>query len=288
MTDKRRIVLLIALGLIAVLFVGDKIYQNLYATPLRTKQGLNRSLNEELHDTKLQIKLAQKKLPQVDELQARSLPYDLELAISAYRSWLFELIKKTGLKRTNVDYGQPIRVGRLYDRLTFSMRGSGSLEQVVRFLHEFYSAGQLHKIRSLTINPTATGRVDVSISIEALALLSASSEDTLPDVDYQRLASDDYSAYSIIAKRNVFSSSPGSWLTETKVSAVTKNADGTRQVWLDTPNEIASLIVEEGQSVTVAGHTIRVTNAGEGQATLTIDDDELIIRVGQSLAEAIQ
>ena len=288
MNERRKLLLPLLLGVIAVAFVGDKAYQNLYAEPLREKEVRKKNLSNELHETKVKIKQGEQKLPQLDVVQTRSLPYDIELAISEYRGWLFGLFEEVDLKRTSVDSGQPIRVGKIYDRLTFSVRGSGSLDQVTQFLHAFYSAGHLHKIRSLTFNPTATGRIDISLSIEALALVTAESKDALTTETSGQLASSDHDAYRVISKRDFFSASVGSWLTSTQLSAITKNADGSFQAWFNVPGDATTLIVDEGESASVAGHTIDLVTATRDIATLAIDGDNIQIRIGQSLAEAVR
>lgn len=288
MSERRKLLLPILLGVIAVVFVGDKMYQGLYAQPLREKRIRQQALSDELHQTKIDIKLAEQKLPQLDAFQSRSLPYEIELAISGYRGWLFGVIEEVGLKRTSVDSGQPIRVGKIYDRLTFSVRGSGSLEQVTQFMHRFYSAGHLHKIRSVTFNPTATGRIDLSLAIEALALTTATSKDSLTSDLSTRLASSDEADYEIVSRRNFFSAAGSSWLTSTHLAAITKNADGSFQAWFNAAGLSATLIVNEGQQVDVSGHPIELVSATNEAVTLKIEGDELQVRIGQSLADAVR
>ena len=288
MSERRKLLLPVLLGVIAVAFVGDKVYQGLYAQPLREKRNRQQALSDELHQTKIDIKLAEQKLPQLDDFQVRSLPYEIELAISGYRGWLFGVIEEVGLKRTSVDSGQPIRVGKIYDRLTFSVRGSGSLEQVTQFMHRFYSAGHLHKIRSVTFNPTATGRVDLSLSVEALALTTATSRDSLTSDSATRLASGEEADYAIVSRRNVFSAAGNSWLSSTHLAAITKNADGSFQAWLNAAGSTSTLIVEVGQQANVLGHAIEFVSATNETAMLKIEGDELQVRIGQSLADAVR
>ena len=288
MNESRKLLLPILLGVIAVSFLGDKAYQSLYAQPLRDKQNRQEALSKELHETKVKIKQAEQKIPRLDTIQARSLPYEIELAISGYRGWLFGLFEEVGLRRTSVDSGQPMRVGKVYDRLTFSVRGSGSLEQVTEFMHRFYSVGHLHKIRSVTFNPTATGRIDLSMSIEAIALVNANSKDALSTEMSTQLASKHQADYRIISKRNFFSASAGSWLTSTHLTAITKNTDGSFQAWFNAAGVAETLIVDEGGSTRIAGHTIEFVSATTEAASLSIDGDDLQIRIGQSLADAIR
>ena len=61
--------------------------------------------------------------------------------------------------------------------ISFSVQGRGTLEQLTELLHEFYSAAHLHQIQSLVIAPVGrTDLLDVSVSIETLALAGADAE----------------------------------------------------------------------------------------------------------------
>ncbi|MCA9214377.1 MAG: hypothetical protein KDB27_15000 [Planctomycetales bacterium] len=287
MNESRKLLLPGLLAVIAIAFVGDKAYQNLYVNPLREKQNRLKNMEEDLHDTKMKIKIAQKKLPELDTVQARSLPYQIDLAVSQYRGWLFRLFEEVGLQRTSVDSGQPVRVGKLYDRLSFSVSGSGTLDQVTLFMHKFYSAGHLHIIRSVTFNPTATGRIDLSMSIEALALASAASKDQLTTEVSTQLASTDQADYRFIGKRNLFSATGALWLQSTQLAAITKNASGKPQAWFNAGSASTTVIVDEGESSQIAGHDIELVSATADQASILVDGDEVRISIGQSLQEAI-
>ena len=116
---------------------------------------------------------------QLELWQRRSLPSDPQVARSLYQAWLLGLVGRVGLGNHSVDAGEPRNRGGYY-QISFTVQGRGSLEQLTAFLHEFYSAGHLHQIQSLVITPAGRNdMLDLSITIEALALAGADRKDRL-------------------------------------------------------------------------------------------------------------
>ena len=81
------------LALIAVLYLGDMAYRNLYTLPLQAEERRATALAEELTKVEVATRIAKKKLPRLDQMRGQSLPSKTELAASVYRDWLFQLLK---------------------------------------------------------------------------------------------------------------------------------------------------------------------------------------------------
>jgi hypothetical protein len=113
------------------------------------------SLTREIEDknaAKLRGKKASKKIA---EWQHRSLPADLVLARSLYKNWLAGLAERTRLSKADVTLGADMPKPGIYVKVPVSVRGQGTMEQVVQFLFEFYQADHLHYIRQMTLTPLA-------------------------------------------------------------------------------------------------------------------------------------
>lgn len=135
------------------------------------------------------------------EWQRRCLPSDPAAARAHYQDWLRELIERLDFRDREVFSGEPqSRQGAggvpIYTVFPFRIQGRATLAQVVQFLHAFYTAGHLHKIRRLTLYPAeGSGLLDVSMSIEALSLPKADRRETLSELRSDRLQLDDVAAY---------------------------------------------------------------------------------------------
>lgn len=287
MTKGRKAFWIAILAVIAILYVGDIAYRNLYADPLKVEERRTSALNDELTKIEIATRVAQKKLPQLDGLRAQSLPTKTELAASVYRDWLFKMLKEHGLKRTQVDSGQAVPLKKIYRRISFSVRGSGTLPQVTKFLHAFYETGFLHKIRSMTLSPTSLGRIDMSVSIEALSLYSGASDSQLGTESANRLAFQSMDDYQSIYRRNLFGSNGDSWLHGTQLTAVTVNSAGKMEAWFSVRSENTIVVIEQGTEAPVSGHLVEVLVAKEDWASIAIDGDEFSVKLGQTLKQAV-
>jgi hypothetical protein len=135
----------------AVLF-GYNYVQSLFDERQTQIEALGRELDDK-NAIKVRGKKAQKKLV---EWQHRSLPTDLVLARSLYTNWLAGLAERTRLAKADVTLGADMPKPGIYVKIPVTVRGQGTMEQVVQFLFDFYQADHLHYIRQLTLTPLAT------------------------------------------------------------------------------------------------------------------------------------
>jgi hypothetical protein len=139
--------------------------------------------------------------------EERSLPPVPGEARSAYQTWLLNLFAKAGMGQPLVTPSNGKDVPKLYVAQIFAVRGKGTLPQVVKLLHGFYSADYMHRIAKLEIKTIKDSKeLDVSLDIEALSLERASATAKLQERPSDRLAlatQEDY--LRIISERNLFS-----------------------------------------------------------------------------------
>ncbi|MCA9151752.1 MAG: hypothetical protein KDA92_20755, partial [Planctomycetales bacterium] len=176
---RRQKLLLALLLLIGVSYVGDMLYRRGYSEPLRKAESQLASSAETLHKTQLDVRKQQRRLPELDELKPRSLPRNPELAVSEYRSWLLQNLAESGLQQASLDSGNPARFKNIYSRIDFTVRTRGTLAQLTTFLERFYATPYLHKIRAMSLTPSSDGSIDISLTLETLAVPSIASDTEL-------------------------------------------------------------------------------------------------------------
>lgn len=144
-------------------------------------------------------------LERLEELERRSLPADRDLARTLYQNWLLQLVDGVQLANANVEPGRGAAEGSVYYKLPFTIRGHGSIDQVVRLMHGFYRTDYLHMLRDVTLRPLNESKLlEVRMTVEALVLPGAEPSEKLSAATSRRLAWDDLSSYaSVIVDRNV-------------------------------------------------------------------------------------
>lgn len=257
--NRRKHLLLAGLGLIAVFYVGDWILTNWIEEPKaeRRKQIVALQARIKEYDQKY-IARAQQDIPWLRYWYSQSLPTNPEVAQSLYRAWLLEVGEYVGIAGRTVNATQAVKRGAFYS-MNFSMRGRGTLEQLTQFLYEFYNAGHLHKINSISITPMGKGGVlDLSVVIETLIIPQANRPDQLGTGRAYRLASLSLDDYQVIPERNLFSVGGGSVdpVNYTYLTAV-NYVDDKPQAWFTMRTSEAVMKLSENDQLVQTGKTVR-------------------------------
>jgi hypothetical protein len=144
----------------------------------------------------------------------RSLPANFDISKFHYRNWLEQLSLFAGLEGPpEVAFGREQQrraaaYSYVYDYYTlgFSVSARGSLDDLTRFLFEFYAAVHLHRIVAINILPVEENEddlLDIHITIETLILPTADRRDRLAQGTIPRQSSPRVDAYYAIANRNL-------------------------------------------------------------------------------------
>lgn len=157
---------------------------------------------EKLQDQALKAKRDQ---DQMAEWNRRALPSDVARAGSLYQNWLLEIAGKAGFRQKKVDPGEVRARSDMFSVLPFTLRGNATLDELVAFLFNFYSAGHVHQIRRMTVKPIENSKdLDVTLTIEALSLPTADRKDQLTQQPVKRLALGSLEEYrKVIGGRNI-------------------------------------------------------------------------------------
>ena len=286
--NRREKLLAAGVGLIAALFGLNSAYESLFERPLEAARQRSEQLHEDILRRQQELRHVRDDRRQLARWQEQSLPTNLELARSAYQSWLLELVEAAGWDGVQVDPAEPNSRRGLYQTLSFSVRGRGSPAQIVQFLYEFYRADHLHQIRSLGLTPHGKqDLLDASLTIEALALPDATRDDRLSQGQSDRLALAAAADYDFIARRNIFA--PGGQRLDLAdhvfLTAVTQDGD-SREAWFTLRGTDEMRRVRDGDELVLGRHRASVLRIDSADVLLALDGQLWLLAIGESLAQA--
>ena len=277
----------LVLGVIVAAWAGDWLLANAIDGPLDERQIKTDEIQKKIDKKTRELRDARKAIKHLETWENQSLPANVEVARSLYRAWLLGLVERACLDQTNVDSSEAVNRHNSYHSLSFSVKGRGTLEQMKNFLYEFYSADNLHQIRSLSITPLRSlGALDLAVTIEALVLPNAKRQSSLNTGKSNRLAFANPAGYRLIVERNLFGIGGGFDEAEhTYLSAVTY-AGEKRQAWfsLRAKDEIIKLM--QGDRLVVGNFKATVVEIEDADVVLETDGERWLLSIGENLDQA--
>lgn len=301
--NQRTIYLLLGAGIIGLFYFGDQAYRAYVEKPTRDRQTQISKIKkgiEQANDLIAQKLSVQK---QLDAYEKMSLPLDTEVTRTMYQGWLLGLVKSLELSGTTIDAGNPVAVTiqrqkpkknqskrkTIMYRYSYSLRCRGSLQQLVTFLYKFYRSGHLHKIRSLSLNPSSGGsKIDANISIEALALVRTERETELSTLSVNRMKIQDEKHYLSIARRNIFSRTGDNVLNKVRITGITFGKAGKPQVWIKPDPDKPTLVFHNDEKVNIESHQIEILDIQARSVLLLVDGLATQVELGKTIVEPEQ
>lgn len=278
----------IALGAAVLYFGGDYVMHNYVDLPLEQRQSRKEQLQKKIKTKKKELVESKEALERLDEFESRSLPSDLEVARTVYRSWLMELVDSSKFHSAHVDSSPPASRKGYYDTLAFSVRGSGTLLHLCRFLYDFYHAGHLHKIQSISLTPLGkTGEIDIALSIEALALPGTERTQQLSTEVSHRLEHASLKDYQLIARRNIFNAGGETDLTKQAFLTAVTRSGNEPEVWFTLRGKDSLLKLHEGNEFEIGHVSGRVVEILEDDVVLESVGERWLLSIGEPLAAAV-
>jgi preprotein translocase subunit YajC len=275
---------LIAMGLLQA---GDWIITSMIQGPLQERRNRTNNLNKEITKREALLKQTRAATVRIAEWQKRSLPSEVDVARSVYRSWILEIIKAARLRNATVDSGAPSSRSGLYRSMPFTIRVRGSLAEFTDFLIRFTKADFLHQISSMSLSPiSVSGQFDISLSIETL-LLPGITRKKLNPGDSKLLAADDVREYDIIHRNNFFgigidTSDP---MKTTLVTAIT-SVNGIPQAWITEQTRNLVTRVSPGDQFDTVALAGRVIEIHDQDIVIETSGEKLVLPIGKPFAEA--
>lgn len=273
MKNKRNVLIFVGFFLFVLWYGGTWAYRNMYKIP---RQKIQATINEAIEQKNTNEQYLQNQQQMIERLNAgnymyRSLPQPLQAGQTLYHTWLLELIAYCEFEQSVVTKGA-IHTGRAFYSLPFSIRARCSLDQLSRFLYEFYWHSYLHKIVLVQIQPVdQTDLVDVVMQIEGIVLppFQAGTQppliNRLPDGFWRRLSSGLLSTYTEpIELRNLLQFSRGG-VDDSDFARVTaiSYVDDEPEVWITLRTNDRKLIVHKGERFRVGSFFAKLIDVEE-------------------------
>jgi hypothetical protein len=283
----RKKIAISAVGACLVLYVGSSVYQSQVSGPAEARKVRIAKLHEDIRTRQRDLERIQKAVKELDAYREQSLPANPEVARSLYGAWLLQTIEQAGFTNPNVDSGEPANRKGLFQMLTFSIRGRGTLEQVTKLLYDFYSADHLQQIRSLTLMPLpAMDQLDVAMIVEALVLPTATRKDRLSDRRSERLAYDKLDDYKIIVERNVFGVGGSTDPTDFTYLTAVNYVDGQAEVWFTVRTSDSVLRLRKGDPLEIGHFKGVIADVYQSDVVLESEGERWLLTVGENISQA--
>jgi hypothetical protein len=296
MNSRTRWLLLAALAVFGIYGI-DQIYRTQIEEPSnRLNSDLDR-LTAQLQESNDAEAVARKTLRRLDGYQHRALPYEPQLARSAYQRWLLGLVNDHQIQSASVDAAQPrpIELRSRMDRrkripvghsILYSLRGKATLAQWTQWMIDFRRAGHLHKVRGFTLNPLGTeGQLDGSLTIEVLSLASATRKDGLSDwlmASTDELTQKDYGEF---VRRNLFARGFAQALFDIQLKAITFDRSGRAEAWFQIDDRGTMHSTKQTERLPLALHDIVVAEIQQDKVLIEVNRDPYWISMGQNVGE---
>ena len=287
MNKQRKKLFMAALALLALLYAGDWLLENLLEGPLKERENAARGLEKNINKQKQSLAQARKAGKKLTAWEKQSLPSNTEVASSTYQVWLLQIIQHAGLSAQGVNSSEPVARKGAYSLLAFSARAHGTLEQLTHFLFEFYRAGHLHQIRSLSITPIQkTGELDLTIAVEAVVLPTTERDKEFTTAVSERLASLELAAYAPIIERNLFAVGGGLDPTDQAVLTTVTYVDGEPEVWFSLRDTDELLKLHKNDRLAIGQFSGVLSEVNDTDVIIESDGERWLLSIGETLAQA--
>ena len=180
MNKREQILAVVMGGLLLVLIVFFTF--NKVNGVLQGKKQQVIALEQNIKNKQRIVKFSHIEADRMQDYERMSLPSDVEKARSLYQNWLVSLVTEAGFEDPQVNVLSSRKDNDVFHSFSFTVNGRADLRELVNFQYRFYSADFLHRIRRLHVKRLNDSRqMELSISIDALALMTANNEDRLND-----------------------------------------------------------------------------------------------------------
>ena len=197
MKNWRNLLMLIAFLGFCLWYGGTWAYRTQFAEPRKKLLEEIKTLEEQKANIETGIATQKDMVQKLAErkLYERSLPIPANRAQMLYQSWLIELGEHCGFENFSVD-SQNLQQTQFYFVLPYRVTARTTLDELSRFLYEFYWATYVHRITHLRITPVENAdMVTVTMQIEGIVVPSPEQNspyplrDRLPSGYHRRLTS---------------------------------------------------------------------------------------------------
>jgi len=168
--QKRERLLVIAAG---VFLCGIVMYvlPNMFSETTNLKNS-RQKLIKDIEDLELHAQNKEEIQDRLTLFENQALASSGSKARDEYQNWLGDLARSVGIRNYGSPAPTPTTQKGAGTKYTFTVTGTGRLDQIAEFLRRFHRTDYLHLIQSVQPRPSTrfAGEFDVTIKIESLAL----------------------------------------------------------------------------------------------------------------------
>ena len=210
-TLRNAIIILILFGVVFGYF-GMKAYQSRYVAPRKKLADQLNQLQQQISDGTDQLQTMERVPSANMKLFTRSFPLNPSSARTEYQLWLTQMAEFCEMTEPQVRVGAYQRGAGIASH-KFQLRAECTLEQLYRFLYEFYWTSYLHRVDSMDVQAIeGSESLDVALAIEGLTMAKVNARNPYPLANQlplswsyeKRLASGPFAAYGDYTKLNPF------------------------------------------------------------------------------------
>jgi hypothetical protein len=205
MPSRQRILIIVFLAGLG-LYAANWAYRSLWADRIADRKEAVSDARSKATNAKRSVIESRAAQLELAKWKKMSLPNDPNVATPQYQAFLLDLLNQCGFTQPTITPGPPSLVEQAYWRMPFDVQTRGSMASLVTFLDAFYRIELLHNLGRLTMTP-AEGpdgeQLDLRFSIEALALLDDSQDETTAASADDDAAGSQNGALSQLLQRNL-------------------------------------------------------------------------------------
>ncbi len=300
--NRREKLLAVSVGLMVVLW-GSTMGVSKYRQACEKNEKTLKKVLEDLktaHKDEERGLLARNRL---SELGRQSLPTDTDIAAVLYEDWLRVLLGNSGLEVADLTSKTSPGPHKRTQEIVFTVNATGSLAKLSNFLHGFYEAGHLHRISETTLAPEEeSDLLKITLTIDALSLDNCKREDELSDRPNKIKQEPLEKSKADIVSRNLFvvykppvsqeqpaetqpSIAEDTIAAQAFVTGMTYGKSGWQMsVRMQDSGKIQ--FFREGDAIAIGSFTGSITKLDGRFAVVTIGNQQMRVRLGQSLSQA--
>ena len=304
--NKREKILAILVCATVGSLVGDRAVKRYVWAPLRDKEAQLSSASQRLEQARAKSNDALRARVEFEDWRRRALPPNVGLAQTRYQEFLRGLLSDAKIDRPLVTPRQPSRRRSNFVRLAFQVELRCKLDQLERFLADFFQSDLLHQIRTVSVTPviekSKITTFNVSMKIEAVSLRDAVATDDLPIASGSDTDADTRPP-SLFVARNLFqptkfvppevaaaaNATPAKKKVEIPdgrkdIFATGVVIDGDARIWMTNRKTNTKTVLGEGDELRIGDQTATILRINASNVVLRWGDKVGSVRLGESLA----
>jgi hypothetical protein len=280
---------------------GLKVAYGRYGRGQELRQSQLLEAQGELAQLQMSLRQGERAVRNMEAWQQRSLPADRHRAASLYENWLQAKAQEAGLKVDSIRPAGRSTVGAGFSAIGRRIEATGSLADVVKMLHSFYTSPLLHQITQLRLaRPASGGDLQVLLESEALILPGATATDSLPEGDPKRLQLASVEEYQkSLGERNLASAYTPPRPPRETVSAppappkfddaeqayftTTVGVNDDIQAWINVRTTGETLHLKPGEAVKVGAFEGQIVSIDRWSLVLQTGDKKFLVPIGNPI-----